>query len=181
MAAAYRDHQRSALVEGLALGCLAIGVQAITTNRYSLRGAMAYTAATWSAKDRYPTVATLDLDAHLWSSSYAASSQGARAAWVTGRWLVPNLVVVGTSLKAADVDGDEAADLALWREMATLFVSRLKDSERVMDEPSETEPTLAGPHGHPHPPRDWRSGRPRVRTAHDLQGPTRQLRPHPGR
>lgn len=168
MAASYQTHEREVLVEGLALGCLATGVLAITTNCYSLRAAMTYTAATWVEQDRYPALATLDLDAHLWSSSYRVTSEGARAVWTTGRWLAPLLVVDGNCLDPAEADEGWAAELAQWSDMANLFVSRLKESEKRTREQSEFALPLAEGPAYPRRPRNWRPGRASQRPSHAL-------------
>ena len=60
-----RDQQRKTLVEGLAVGCAALGVEAVTAKKSSVEFALAHAARTWSLTPRFSALTGHGADQYL--------------------------------------------------------------------------------------------------------------------
>ncbi|MCD2197885.1 hypothetical protein LQ327_31400 [Actinomycetospora endophytica] len=122
--------QHTELGEGLAVGCLVVGVSATTTEREPLAAAFAGAVQGWSWASRYPSVLREpDLAGILGSSERRRFSRIAR--WITSRGVfVPQLRDPEWDLTAACVQIEERTTVPArhWTTLAEGIVDRLDDA-----------------------------------------------------
>ncbi|GAB3049616.1 hypothetical protein GCM10027053_05460 [Intrasporangium mesophilum] len=51
-----KDQQRRLVAEGLAIGCVALGVQAVSANKLSVEFALSHAMRHWSIAERFPAL-----------------------------------------------------------------------------------------------------------------------------
>lgn len=83
-----------AVVEGLALGTLAIGVQAVTSSKLSLELAIARALREWSFAGQFPSLAGRGGASSIWIGIQKSERRRAvLAAWTGSGWLTPYIVM----------------------------------------------------------------------------------------
>jgi hypothetical protein len=121
--------------QGLAAGCLAIGVRAVTSTKMTVEFAFIHAWRDWAYSSRFPKVRADQTRNDIYYQIIGRSERrngGHLAAWDVGRWLEPYFHGQWTVDDAADLmptytgvpwDG--------WLELAKLFVAGFSDDELI--------------------------------------------------
>lgn len=122
---ATKDQQVKHVVEGLALGVLANGVEAVTSAKLELEFAFNHAWHGWSRAGEFPSIAGPGPGNLFWIG--LAKSEGRRgisAAWRSGRWAEPYIVYEDWTVEEClDLHADDRASAASWVQLGALFVS----------------------------------------------------------
>ena len=126
-----KDQQIKHIVVGMALGVLAQGVSAVTSNKMALEFAFNHAWRNWSQSRYFPSIAGHDLGNLFWIGvAKSERRRGACAAWGTGRWSEPYIAYHGRTVdECLDLHADERATAADWVELGRLYVSDFKLEE----------------------------------------------------
>lgn len=124
--------QETAVGEGLAVGCLAIGVVSVTASKLTIELAFARAWQDWPSASLFPVVHTSldrnDLPRILRASANRRS--GGLAWWDCGREWVPVLADGYHAAEAGDaLDGPTGVPLVDWAQLARDFVASLGEGE----------------------------------------------------
>lgn len=128
MARQTKDQQIKHVVEGMALGVLAQGVVAVTSQKMEIEFAFNRAWSVWSRAPRYPSITGHDPGNLFWIGVGKSETRiGVRAAWDRTRWTEPYLIPEGwTAADGLDLHADERASEEDWKELGRLFVSEFK-------------------------------------------------------
>lgn len=132
MAGLSRDQQVKAVVEGLALGALALGVEAVSASKMSLEFAIGRSLRSWSYASEFPSLGDRLGPNYVWLGfGKSERRQMAYAAWSDGRWLVPYILMDGWSVEdCTEILGEHGpVPHDGWVELASLFVGDLGDDK----------------------------------------------------
>lgn len=128
MAVNTKDQQIKHVVEGLALGVLAQGVEAVTSTKMEFEFAFNQAWRSWARAADFPGIAGHDPGNLFWIGvGKSERRQGVRAAWNRGRWAEPFISLEGwTFADCLDLHADERASVEDWNELGRLYVSGFK-------------------------------------------------------
>jgi hypothetical protein len=128
-----KARQQKNVGEGLAVGVLALGVEAVTSNKMAVELAFRRAWRDWSCRARFPQVrAEIRRDDIVGILHDSANRRGVIVAdWTSdGPEYVPTLRVDWSVEEAGDFVGEEAGVAhAQWVELAQAFLAELKDCE----------------------------------------------------
>jgi hypothetical protein len=124
-----KAEQEIAVAEGLAVGCLALGVAAVTANKQALESAFRHAWRGWSETYRFPavhaTVPRNDIRQILVKSTRRRSP--VRADWLCDKELEPGLVFDwGLEDTAEAIEESCGVPFASWIELARAFTGNFK-------------------------------------------------------
>lgn len=126
-----KDQQVKTVVIGMALGVLAQGVDALTSNKMSLEFAFNHAWRRWPEARYFPSIKGHDPGNLFWMGLGKSELRvGACAAWEDGRWRAPYITYDGWTVEEAlalHADADVTADD--WIELGRLFVECFKPEE----------------------------------------------------
>lgn len=144
-----KDQQRRLVVEGLALGCVANGVVAVTQNKLSVEFALSHAVHGWPEAGRFSSLRGHGADEFLLHGIYK-SERRVRflAAWECDEWLEPYLVGDWTPREVAHIHRDDGISLESWMRFAELFAEHFKQGELVLGEKPDLGPEGTPPWAH---------------------------------
>lgn len=128
---ATKDQQIKHVVEGVALGVLAQGVEAVTSAKLTLELGFAQAWRGWSRAGRFPSVGRGDAGNLFWIGlAKSERRQSVRAGWSTGRWAEPYVLYDGWTVdECLDLHADERASVEDWEELGRLYVATFKPEQ----------------------------------------------------
>lgn len=128
---ATKDQQVKHVVEGLALGVLALDVAAVTSNKAKLESAFTFAWNRWERAIEFPSLAGVRAANYIWiGMGRSEARQGTKAYWASDRWSWPVLRPGHWTLEERLDDHEDPRALARdWVELARLFTSRFRDEE----------------------------------------------------
>lgn len=131
MARQTKDQQIKHVVEGMALGVLAQGVEAVTSQKMALEFAFSRAWRAWSRAGEFPSIAGHDPGNLFWIGVGKSERRvGVCAAWDRAQWAEPYLLVEGWTVdEALGLHADGRAGEADWIELGRLFVSDFKPEQ----------------------------------------------------
>ncbi|WP_435070390.1 hypothetical protein [Amycolatopsis thermoflava] len=140
MARATKDQQVKHVVEGLALGLLAAGVECLTSDKMALELNFNHVWRRWAPAARFPSLGGMDPGNLFWGGVHrSAGRRWASAAWeVDGQWIGPYLrdgwmlEEVATCL---DDFADDRASAADWLELGCRYADRFTAEEKILGKP----------------------------------------------
>lgn len=128
---ATKDQQVKHVVEGLALGVLAAGVEALTGNKMVLELNFNWVWRRWSPAGWFPSIAGHDPGNLFWIG--LRKSERRRWSWAAwesdGPWLRPYLVQDWSVEECLDELADERASTEDWEALGRLYVERFKPEQ----------------------------------------------------
>ncbi len=126
-----KDQQVKHVVEGMALGVLAEGVEAVSSAKLNLELAFNHAWRRWEPATRFPSIAGHDPGNLFWIGlNKSERRQGSRAAWRSGRWSEPYVTDEDWTVdECLELHADERASVQDWKEFGRLFVSRFGPEE----------------------------------------------------
>lgn len=132
MAPMTRDQQVKTVVEGLALGVIAVGVDAVTSSKLDLEFAISHALHDWSYARSFPSLSGLHGSNYVWIGIRKSERRrNVFAAWADGRSLEPYITMDGWSVKdCTDIlakTGPVRHDG--WIELAEPFVADLGEAK----------------------------------------------------
>lgn len=126
-----KDQQVRHVVEGLALGVLANGIGAVTSNKMTQE--LAFNAAwrRWPNADKFPSVDGHDPGNLIWIGiGKSERRRGARAAWARGQWSRPYVTHEDWTVEEClELHADERGATSSWIELGRLYLERFRDDE----------------------------------------------------
>lgn len=123
-----KDQQVKAVVIGMALGVLAQGVNAVTSNKMALEFAFNDAWRKWPASKHFSSINGHDPGNLFWIGlGKSERRQQACAAWDRGTWSKPYITYPDWTVEEA-LDHHEDADVTAedWIELGRLFVAHFK-------------------------------------------------------
>lgn len=133
--------QQTDVGEGLAVGCLAIGVQWFTSARMPVEFAFGRAWPSWAWASSFPSIKTsLQRNDIIRILSRSERRRSAFiAAWKEDRVFTPYLFDSERPISEAAelVELSCGVPLAGWMELATLFVNQLRDHEFFIEQPEK--------------------------------------------
>jgi hypothetical protein len=128
-----KDQQIKHVVEGMALGVLAQGIKAVTSQKMTFEFAFDTAWSDWSPARHFPSINGHDPGNQFWLGVQKSERRrGARAAWDCGRWSEPYVKLQDwTAAECLDLHGDNRASAADWVELGRLYVAYFKPEELV--------------------------------------------------
>jgi hypothetical protein len=119
--------QETAVGEGLAVGCLALGVTGVTSARVDVDLSFSHAWRNWPSAHIFPVVkASLDRnDLRRILHDSANRRWSMLAAWECGRWYEPYLRSDWTEEAGESLADNTGVGLEDWTELARLFIERL--------------------------------------------------------
>ncbi len=130
---ANKDQQVKHVVEGLALGVLAQGVEAVTSAKLEFTFAFNDAWREWPQARNFPSFSASFPGDLFWTGvSRSERRQGVKAAWDSGRWTEPYLCesyMDWTVDECLDLHADGRASAADWKLLGGLYVSYFKPDE----------------------------------------------------
>ena len=145
MAKKTKTNQQVEVGDGLALGILTSGIQAITSNKVAVEFAFRHAWRRWTFAAEYPQVKAgpkFD-DIYVQIIGRSENRRFCYALWRTeGKYLFPHPTMKSwTVLESADALAESSGvPETAWLELATLFLSQLKDSEKFVYEKASHSP-----------------------------------------
>jgi hypothetical protein len=129
-----KDQQIRHVVEGLALGVLANGVEAVTSGKMTQEFAFNYAWRRWSKVSNFSSIGGHDPGNLIWIGiGKSKRRRGARAAWARDRWSWPYITMDNWTVQdCLELHADERASIADWIELGGLYVERFKDDEKLV-------------------------------------------------
>ncbi|WP_433530447.1 hypothetical protein ACQPYA_30580 [Micromonospora sp. CA-263727] len=128
-----KDQQVKHVVEGMALGVLAQGVEAVSSAKQNLELAFNHAWSRWAPATRFPSIAGPRTDPGnlFWIGlNRSEGRQGTRAAWRSGRWCEPYVTYEDWTVdECLEFHADERASVQDWQDLGRLFVSRFGPEE----------------------------------------------------
>jgi hypothetical protein len=126
-----KDQQVKHIVIGVALGVLAQGISAVTSNKMAFEFAFDHAWQNWSQAKGFPSVKGHEPGNLFWIGvAKSERRQGVCAAWRTGRWSEPYVSYQGWTVEEClDLHADERASAEDWVELGLLYVSGFKREE----------------------------------------------------
>lgn len=126
-----KDQQVKEVVEGLALGVLAQGVVAVTSNKMKLEFGFNHAWRRWASARVFPSIKGHDPGSLFWLGMIKSERrQGVRAAWESDRWTMPYVTLEDWTVEETlDLHADEEVRVADWIELGRLFVEYFKPDE----------------------------------------------------
>ncbi|MGV8912488.1 MAG: hypothetical protein ACOH14_07720 [Rhodoglobus sp.] len=121
-----KDQQWKTVAEGLALGCLLLGVDTLTANKMRVQFAFAHAWRAWSRSSAFPSVSPRDFYIYVSKSSRRI---GVSAAWNWGGELVPYLTIEGwDAVESLEVFAEaEMISAEDWQSLARSFIDELAE------------------------------------------------------
>lgn len=132
MAKLTRDHQVRTVVEGLALGTLALGVEAVTAGKMDLEFAIDHALRHWSYADAFPSLSGNLGPNYVWLGIRKSERRRqAYAAWQDGQWLQPYITIEDWSVEdCTNVLGKQGpVPHDGWLELGRLFLDELGEEK----------------------------------------------------
>jgi hypothetical protein len=128
---ATKDQQVKHVVEGLALGVLAQGVEAVSSAKMEFEFAFDHAWRRWGKASRFPSIGGNDPGNLFWLGvGKSEGRRAARAAWNYGRWAEPYLILDGWTVdECLELHADERASVEDWQEFSRLYVARFKPEQ----------------------------------------------------
>ncbi len=129
-----KDQQIKHVVEGLALGVLANGVEAVTSAKMTQEFAFNHAWRRWGPASKFPSIKGHDPGNLIWIGiGKSERRQGARAAWERDRWCYPYVRLQGwTAMACLEHHADERASISDWLELGRIFADRFADEEKQL-------------------------------------------------
>lgn len=126
-----KDQQVKEVVIGMALGVLAQGVEAVTSNKTAFEFAFNHAWREWDKASHFPSIKWHDPGNLFWIGvGKSERRRGVCAAWESGRWNEPYLAYEGWTVEEAlDLHADEVISAHDWIELGGLFVEHFKSEE----------------------------------------------------
>lgn len=127
-----KARQQKIVGEGLAVGVLALGVEAVTSNKQAVESAFIRAWRDWSCNSRFPQVqASVPRNDILGIMHRSSNRSGMITAdWSSDREHVPSLRVDWPLEEAGEAVGEEArVTHAQWVDLARAFIAELKADE----------------------------------------------------
>ena len=120
-----------AVVIGMALGVLAQGVDAVTSNKMALEIAFNHAWRSWPQAGHFPSIKGHDPGNLFWMGLGKSERRfGACAAWEIGRWSAPYVTLDDWTVnEALDLHADANVTADDWIELGQLFVEYFKPEE----------------------------------------------------
>jgi hypothetical protein len=130
---ATKDQQVKHVVEGLVLGVLAQGVEAVTSNKQAFTFAFNDAWRSWSRVRHFPSISAPFPGDLFWLGVHKSEGRrAATAAWDSGRWSVPHLLAPyadWTIDECLELHADDRASADDWKFLGALYVSYFKPDE----------------------------------------------------
>lgn len=128
---ASKDQQVKAVVIGMALGVLAQGVAAVTSNKMALEFAFNHAWRRWPEARHFSSIKGHDPGNLFWIGLRKSERRvGACAAWDSGRWSAPYITLDDWTVEEAlDLHADSDVTADDWIELGRLFVEHFKPEE----------------------------------------------------
>ncbi len=119
-----KDQQVKAVVIGMALGVLAQGVDAVTSDKMSLEFAFNRAWRNWAQARHFPSIKGHDPGNLFWIGlDKSERRSGACAAWERGRWCAPYITYDDWTVEEAlDLHADANVTALDWIELGRLVV-----------------------------------------------------------
>lgn len=130
---ATKDQQVKHVVEGLALGVLGQGVEAVTSAKMAFELAFEHAWRRWARASMFPSFKAAHDPGNLFWIGVGRSErrQVVRAAWRCGRWAEPYIVLEGWTVdECLELHADDRASAEDWIELGRLYVDSF-ESEQV--------------------------------------------------
>jgi hypothetical protein len=126
-----KDQQTKAVVIGMALGTLAQGVEAVTSEKMALEFAFNHAWRSWSKTRHFPSIKGHDPGNMFWIGvGKSEGRKGASAAWKRDKWSAPYIAYQGLTVEEAlALLADEAVSADDWIELGRLFVEYFKPGQ----------------------------------------------------
>ncbi|MEV4704534.1 hypothetical protein [Actinoplanes sp. NPDC049316] len=127
-----KDQQIRHVVEGVALGVLAQGVDAVSSSKMDLEFAFNHAWRRWSRAAEFPSIGRAPDPGNLFwiGVGKAEGRQVVRAAWQRAQWTEPYITLEGWTVdECLDLHADERASVEDWKELGRLFVSWFKGEQ----------------------------------------------------
>lgn len=122
---ATKDQQVRHVAEGTALGVLAHGIEAVTSAKLEFELAFEAAWRRWSRAGEFPSISGPHAGNLFWLGVQKSERrQGPRAAWDTGQWSTPYVVLRDWTVEEClDLHADERATVDDWKALGQLFVA----------------------------------------------------------
>jgi len=129
-----KDNQVKDVVIGLALGVLAQGVTAVTSNKMAFEFAFEGAWRDWPNATNFPSLRGHNVGNLFWiGAGRSGGRRGACAAWREGKWNEPYIAYSGWTVnECLDHIADGRARSSDWEELGRLFVAEFKDDQLVL-------------------------------------------------
>lgn len=126
-----KDNQVKEVVIGMALGVLAQGVEAVTSNKMAFEFAFNHAWRGWGHAHCFPSIRGHDPGNMFWIGvGKSERRHGACAAWERGRWSEPYITYESWTVEEAlALHADAVVTAEDWIELARLFVEDFKPEE----------------------------------------------------
>jgi len=129
-----KDAQVKDVVVGLALGTLACGVTAVTSNKATLESAARKAWTQWDGSSKYPSIVGFSSGNLIWMGIQRSARRRATvAAWATDRWVTPYLLQPWTVAEALEHMVNESPT-ANWRSLGASFIAGFHPDEILREE-----------------------------------------------
>lgn len=129
---ATKDQQVKHVVEGVALGVLAQGVEAVTSAKGSFELNFNGAWRRWSRADQFPSLNDRPGEQFWIGVGKSQGRRGATAAWDRHQWAAPFLLGGYRDWsvdECLDLHADERASPAQWKELGQLYVAQFRPEE----------------------------------------------------
>lgn len=126
-----KDQQVKKVVIGMALGVLAQGVVAVTSNKMALEFAFDHAWRSWPKARQFPSISGHDPGNIFWIGlGKSERRQGACAAWQRDRWSAPYIAYENWTVdEALDLHADAEVSADEWIELGRLFIEDFKPDQ----------------------------------------------------
>jgi hypothetical protein len=126
-----KDQQVKDVVIGMALGVIAQGVEAVTSNKMTMEFAFNHAWQMWSRAGLFPSIKGYDPGNLFWIGvGKSEGRRGACAAWDSGIWSTPYLTIADWTVDdALEVHANTDVSADDWIELGRLFVAEFKSDE----------------------------------------------------
>lgn len=126
-----KDNQVKEVVIGMALGVLAQGVEAVTSNKMAFEFGFNHAWRQWDKANHFPSIKGHDPGNLFWIGvGKSERRKGACAAWESGRWNEPYVTYESWTVEEAlDLHADDSVTARDWIELGRLFVEYFKPEE----------------------------------------------------
>lgn len=128
---ASKDQQVKHVVEGLALGVLGQGVEAVPSGKMDLEFAFNHAWRRWERASEFPSIGGSDPGNLFWIGvGKSEGRQAVRAAWKRGQWAEPYVTLHGWTVdECLDLHADERASVRDWQNLGRLYVDWFKPEQ----------------------------------------------------
>lgn len=126
-----KDQQVKDVVIGVALGVLAQGVEAVTSDKMALEFAFNHAWKNWPSARHFPSIKGHDPGNLFWIGvGKSERRQGACAAWERSLWSAPYIIYDDWTVEdALDLHADGDVSVEDWVELGRLFVEDFKPEQ----------------------------------------------------